>query len=68
VSERDFFLIDNGISTLVTMSNSVIPDLSRGSCVITGTAFDLRMIMHVDLLEKSRQLDSDYVDLSKLWG
>lgn len=67
VNDRDLFLIDNTISTLDNMSRSMIPNLSRGSCVITGTAFDLPMVLQVDELEKEKQPDSEDVNLEALW-
>lgn len=68
VNERDLFLIDNTISTLDQMSKSQIPNLSRGCCVVTGTAFDLPMTLQIDVLERSKQPDSEDVDLSVLWA
>lgn len=68
VNERDLFLIDNTISTLDSMSRGMIPNLSRGSCVITGTAFDLPMLLQIDELEKEKQPDSEDVDLQVLWA
>jgi len=68
VNERDLFLIDNTISTLDSMSRSMIPNLSRGSCVITGTAFDLPMVLQVNELQKEKQPDSEDVDLQALWS
>ncbi|MDH6017890.1 MAG: ATP-binding protein [Vibrio splendidus] len=68
VNDRDLFLIDNTISTLDSMSRSMIPNLSRGSCVITGTAFDLPMLLQVDELAKEKQPDSEDVNLEQLWS
>ncbi len=68
VNDRDLFLIDNTISTLDSLSRSMIPNLSRGSCVITGTAFDLPMLLQVDELAKEKQPDSEDVDLEQLWS
>lgn len=68
VNERDLFLIDNTISTLDQMSKSQIPNLSKGCCVATGTAFDLPMTLQVDVLERSKQPDSEDVDLALLWA
>lgn len=69
VNDKDLFLIDNTISTLDRMSKSLIPNLSKGSCVITGTAFDLPIVMQVDYIEeKESRPDSDDVDLGVLWG
>ena len=67
VNDRDLFLIDNTISTLDSLSRSIIPNLSRGCCIITGTAFDLPILLQVDELEKNKQPDSEDVDLEKLW-
>lgn len=69
VNDKDLFLIDNTISTLDRMSKSLIPNLSKGACVVTGTAFDLPIVMQVDYIEdeKSRP-NSDDVDLAKLWN
>lgn len=45
VNDRDLFLLDNTISTLDNMSRSLIPNLSKGSCIVTGTSFDLPMVI-----------------------
>lgn len=69
VNDKDLFLIDNTISTLDRMSKSLIPNLSKGACVVTGTAFDLPIVMQVDYIEdKDNRPASDDVDLNKLWG
>ena len=68
VNERDLFLIDNTITTLDSLSRSLIPGLSQGCCVVTGTAFDLPMLLQVDRLEKKLQPASEDVDLESLWG
>lgn len=67
VNERDLFLIDNTISTLDSLSRSLIPSLAQGCCVVTGTSFDLPMILQIDRLEKTKQPDSEDVDLEILW-
>lgn len=68
VNDKDLFLIDNTISTLDRMSKSLIPNLSKGSCIITGTAFDLPLVIQVDFIkEKESRPYSDDVDLEFLW-
>lgn len=67
VNDRDLFLIDNTITTLDSLSRSLIPSLAKGCCVVTGTAFDLPMVIQVDRLEKTKQPDSEDVDLEVLW-
>jgi uncharacterized protein len=68
VNDRDLFLIDNTITTLDSLSRSMIPSLSQGCCVVTGTAFDLPMVLQVEPLAKQKQPDSEDVDLEALWG
>lgn len=68
VNDRDLFLIDNTISTLDALSRSLIPGLSQGCCVVTGTAFELPMVIQVDRLPSDKQPDSEDVDLDMLWG
>ena len=52
VNERDLQLLDNTISTLDSSSKALIPTLAKGCCVVTGTAFDLPMILKIDPLLK----------------
>jgi len=68
VNDRDLYLIDNTISTLDALSRSLIPGLSKGCCVVTGTAFELPMVIQVDRLPISKQPASEDVDLEKLWS
>jgi DNA helicase HerA-like ATPase len=68
VNDRDLFLIDNTITTLDTLSRSLIPGLAQGSCVVTGTAFDLPMVLQVDRLDRDKQPASEDVDLEQLWS
>ena len=68
VNDRDLYLVDNTISTLDSLSRSHIPSLSQGCCVVTGTAFDLPMVIQVDRLPGNKQPASEDVDLEKLWS
>lgn len=68
VNDRDLFLIDNTISTLDALSRSLIPGLAQGCCVVTGTAFELPMIIQVDRLPSNKQPASEDVDLDYLWS
>jgi len=67
VNDRDLFLIDNTITTLDSLSRSLIPNLAQGCCVVTGTAFDLPMVLQVDRLAREKQPASEDVDLDLLW-
>jgi len=67
VNDKDLLLIDNTISTLDRLSKELIPNLSKGCCIVTGTAFDLPIVMQVDKLKDGSRPDSDDVDLKDLW-
>lgn len=68
VNDKDLFLIDNTISTLDRMSKSLIPHLAKGACIVTGTAFDLPIVLQVDYIkEKENRPASDDIDLAELW-
>lgn len=68
VNERDLQLLDNTISTLDSSSKALIPTLAKGCCVVTGTAFDLPMILKIDPLLKQHRPSSDDVNLEELWA
>lgn len=68
VNDRDLFLIDNTLSTLDPLSRALIPNLTQGCCVVTGTAFDLPMVVQIDMLPAKGRPDSGDIDLVALWG
>ncbi len=68
VNDRDLFLVGNTISTLDALSRGLIPGLAQGCCVVTGTAFDLPMVVQVDRLPSEKQPASEDVNLELLWS
>lgn len=68
VNDRDLALLENTISTLDSLSRRQIPTLPQGACVVTGTSFDIPMLMQVDKLPKEQEPDSSDVNLAELWG
>ncbi|MCC5791771.1 MAG: ATP-binding protein [Legionellaceae bacterium] len=68
VNDKDLFLLDNTISTLDSLSKGMIPNLSKGCCIITGTSFDLPLVLQVHKLERCYQPDSEDVDLETIWS
>lgn len=68
VNERDLMLLENTISTLDTSSKALIPTLAKGCCVVTGTAFDLPMILKIAPLLSEHRPSSDDVNLEELWA
>jgi uncharacterized protein len=68
VNDRDLFLVENTITTLDALSRSMIPSLAQGCCVITGTSFDLPLLLQVEQLSPDLRPDSEDVDLEALWA
>lgn len=55
-------------NTCIFPAQTFDPILAKGCCVITGTAFDLPMILKIDALLKEHRPNSDDVDLLDLWA
>lgn len=68
VNDRDLALLDATISTLDSISKAQIPSLPKGACVVTGTSFDIPMLLQIDKLPFEKEPDSRDVDLSELWS
>ena len=68
VNDRDLFLLENTISTLDFLSKQMIPNLGKGCCVVTGSSFDLPVVIKVARLNRDQQPDSDDVNLNSLWN
>lgn len=68
VNERDLYLLENTINTLDALSRSMIPNLAKGCAIVTGTSFDLPMVVQFNKPSKLHQPDSDDVDLNELWS
>lgn len=67
VNDRDLALLENTISTLDSISRGQIPNLPRGACIVTGTSFDIPMLLQIDKLPQELEPDSRDVDLFELW-
>ena len=67
VNDRDLALLENTISTLDSVSRSQIPTLPQGACVVTGTTFDIPMLMQIDKLPPKCAPDSGDVQLDQIW-
>lgn len=68
VNDKDLLLLDNTVSTLDRLSKSMIPCLAKGCCIITGTSFDLPILVQVEQVIKQSRPDSEDVDLLELWS
>lgn len=68
VNELDLRMIGNTINSLDNVSKQRIPTLSPGQCIVTGTSFELPLLVQVEKLPKEEAPNSDNADLLKLWG
>ncbi|MEZ9882375.1 ATP-binding protein [Vibrio splendidus] len=67
VNDRDLKLLENTISSLDELSRQMIPNLSKGCAIITGTSFDIPMVVQFhEMLDGSRP-DSDDINIADLW-
>jgi hypothetical protein len=67
VNELDLKMISNTINSLDSISKQEIPTLTPGQCIVTGTSFDLPILIQVEQLKSSEIPNSDNANLSKLW-
>ena len=67
VNDNDLLMISNTISTLDTVSKKQIPTLAPGQCVITGTSYELPILVQVKKLLPEESPNSENADLLTLW-
>ena len=67
VNEQDLRMIANTVNSLDAVSRSRIPSLAPGQCVITGTSFEMPLLVQITKLEKQKSPTSDNADLIELW-
>ncbi|MBN0970974.1 helicase HerA domain-containing protein [Mycoplasma phocoeninasale] len=67
VNDNDLKMIANTINSLDNISKSQIPDLAPGQCIITGTSFELPLLIQVAKLAEEKSPSSDNADLLRLW-
>ncbi|WP_063654696.1 ATP-binding protein [Aliivibrio fischeri] len=68
VNDRDLKLLENTINSLDELSRQMIPNLSKGCAIITGTSFDIPMVVQFhEMLDGSRP-DSDDINIADLWS
>ncbi|MGI2107738.1 ATP-binding protein [Shewanella frigidimarina] len=67
VNDRDLMLLENTISSLDNLSRQMIPNLSKGCSIVTGTSFDIPMVVQFDEMPEGSKPDSDDVDIADLW-
>lgn len=67
VNEQDLRMIANTINSLDIISRNQIPNLAPGQCIITGTSFEMPLLIQVKKLSKEKSPSSENADLIKLW-
>ena len=68
MNDQDLKMIGNTINSLDSVSKQQIPNLAPGQCIITGTSFDMPLLVQVDKLSKEKSPSSDNANLIKLWS
>ena len=68
VNDMDLKMLANTVSTLDNLSKARIPNLSPGQCIITGTLFDLPLLIQVNKLQKTKSPNSGNADILELWN
>lgn len=67
INDNDLLMISNTISSLDTVSKKQIPTLAPGQCVITGTSYELPILVQVKKLLPEESPNSENADLFNLW-
>lgn len=67
VNEQDLKMISTTINSLDSVSRSRIPTLSPGQCVLTGTSFEMPLMIQVDKLDEEYSPLSESANLEELW-
>lgn len=68
INDNDLFMISNTISSLDSISKKQLPTLAAGQCVITGTSYDLPVLVQVEKLPLKKAPNSENADLLTLWA
>ncbi|MGG4677486.1 ATP-binding protein [Providencia huashanensis] len=68
VNDRDLQLLENTINSLDNLSRQMIPNLSKGCAIITGTSFEIPMVVQFSEMPEGSRPDSDDINISELWS
>lgn len=67
VNDQDLRMIANTVNSLDSISKNQIPNLAPGQCIITGTSFEMPLLIQVTKLPREGSPTSENADLVKLW-
>lgn len=68
VNDRDLQLLENTINSLDNLSRQMIPNLSKGCAIITGTSFEIPMVVQFSEMPEGSRPDSDDINIFELWS
>lgn len=67
VNDQDLRMISNTINSLDSISRNQIPTLAPGQCIITGTSFEMPLLIQVSKLSREKSPSSENANLVELW-
>ena len=67
VNDQDLRMIANTVNSLDSISKNQIPCLAPGQCIVTGTSFEMPLLIQVNKLDKEKSPASENADLINLW-
>ena len=67
VNDQDLRMIANTVNSLDSVSRNQIPALAPGQCIITGTSFEMPLLIQIDKLSTKKSPTSENPNLIKLW-
>ena len=68
VNNEDIRAIGKAVAFIDNTSYEMISVLPQGACIFTGIASNFPVLVQVDLLDESKQPQSNTIDLVKLWN
>ena len=68
VNNEDIRAIGKAVAFIDNTSYEMISVLPQGACIFTGVASNFPVLVQVDLLDESKQPQSNTIDLVKLWN
>lgn len=67
VNEQDLRMLENTVNSLDEASRHQIPFLAPGQCIITGTSFEMSLLIQIDKLSNGTSPTSESANLVNLW-
>lgn len=68
VNDNDLRLLDKTMTSLDSVSKGNIPNLAPGQVILTGTSFELPLIIKIDRLNKEIAPNSGNISLENIWN